>query len=245
MLLYYSKQLYLQESDPTLCGSLNVTAEAGFEVQLWGDYVFLDVPERRRFVSTALEYLIEQIQYTPPLAIPVNSRNATLRLDFNHPIKEFLWVLQRNISQNRHEFFNWSSLGNYEMEMAHENGQPPPPNRTDLLLNAVLQLDGQDRFDARDAPYFRLVQPYQRHTTIPVDRYIYCYSLALRPEDLQPSGSLNASRIDTLVLQLGLQAAATNYCTSSLFGDMTAYVYATNYNVLRVVDGYAGLLFSV
>jgi len=119
------------------------------------------------------------------------------------------------------------------------------PNRTDLMVNAVIQLDGQDRFHARDAAYFRLVQPYQRHTTIPLDRYIYVYSIALRPEDIQPSGSLNASRIDTLVLQLGLASSSTNYCTSALFGDMTAHIYATNYNVLRVIDGYAGLLFSV
>lgn len=243
-MMYYTKQLYLQEANVHLCGSQSVQP-AQLDIQLWGDYVFLDVPERRRFVSTALEYLIEQVQYTPPLAIPANSRNATLRIDFNHPIKEFLWVLQRNVMVNRHEYFNWSSLGSYEIEMAYVNGFSEPPNRTDLMVNAVIQLDGQDRFDARDPAYFRLVQPYQRHTSIPVDRYIYCYSFALRPEELRPSGSLNASRIDTIVLQLGMQAPATNYCTSALFGDMTAYVYGLNYNVLRVVDGYAGLLFAV
>jgi hypothetical protein len=112
-------------------------------------------------------------------------------------------------------------------------------------VTAKLQLDGQDRFDARDPVFFRLVQPYQRHTTIPVDRYIYCYSLALRPEDQQPSGTLNASRIDSMVWQLELQDPVSGINTSTQFGDMTAYIYATNYNVLRVIDGYAGLLFSV
>ena len=240
--MYYTKDLYLQETDPTKCGT-NAVLPAQIDIQMWGDYIFLDVPERRRFVSAPLEYLIDQVQYTPPLAIPANSRNATLRMDFNHPIKEFIWVLQRNVMENRHEYFNWSSLGCYEMEMLGRTHQIP--NRTDLMVNAVIQLDGQDRFHARDAAYFRLVQPYQRHTTIPLDRYIYVYSIALRPEDIQPSGSLNASRIDTLVLQLGLASSSTNYCTSALFGDMTAHIYATNYNVLRVIDGYAGLLFSV
>jgi hypothetical protein len=89
------------------------------------------------------------------------------------------------------------------------------------------------------------VQPYQRHTTIPSDRYIYVYSFALRPEEQQPSGTLNASRIDKIVLQLGLQDSSSAFNTSVAFGDMTAYVYAVNYNVLRVIDGYAGLLFSV
>ena len=240
--MYYTKQLYLQETDPSQCGTLAVQP-AKMDIQMWGDYVFLDVPERRRFVSAPLEYLIEQVQYTPPLAIPANSRNATLRMDFNHPIKEFVWVLQRNVMLSRHEPFNWSSLGCYEIQMLGPT--QPIPNRTDLMLNAVIQLDGQDRFNTRDAAYFRLVQPYQRHTTVPKDRYIYVYSVALRPEDVQPSGSLNASRINTMVLQLGLASSTTNYSTSSLFGDMTAHIYATNYNVLRVIDGYAGLLFSV
>ena len=105
-------------------------------------------------------------------------------------------------------------------------------------------MDGQDRFAAREAPYFRLVQPYQRHTAIPADRFIYVYSLALRPEELQPSGTLNASRIDSIVLQLTVQPGES--CNGNIsYGNMSAFVYVVNYNVLRVIDGYAGLLFSV
>jgi hypothetical protein len=262
--MWYNKSLYDSENSssttPQCNAGLTVEAASPLGLELWGDYVYLDVPERRRFVSAPLEYLIEQVQYTPPLAIPANSRNATLKLDFNHPIKEFIWVFQRNVMQSRHEYFNWSSLGFYEIEKkaqwAYDAGggasaiaariaATEPPNRTDLFIAAKFQLDGQDRFDARDPKYFRLVQPYQRHTTIPSDRYIYVYSFALRPEEEQPSGTLNASRIDNLVLQVDLQEPASTYCTSAIFGDMSAYVYARNYNVLRVIDGYAGLLFSV
>jgi len=245
--MFYTKRLYRTEAPgatPQCNAGLSV-APAQLGIELWGDYVYLDVPERRRFVSSPLEYLIEQIQYTPPLSIPAKSRNATLALNFNHPIKEFIWVLQRNIMVNRHEYFNFSSLGCYEIDMNHELGLPEPPNRTDLMVDAKIQLDGQDRFDARDPVFFRLVQPYQRHTSVASDQYIYVYSIALKPEDIQPSGTLNASRIDNLVLQLGMAASGVNYCTSAIFGDMTAYVYATNYNVFRVIDGYAGLLFSV
>jgi len=258
--MYYTKKLY--DSECNNCGDLSVSGYGGttqLGIELWGDYVYLDVPERRRFVSSTLEYLIEQVQYTPPLAIPANSKTATLPLQFNHPIKEFIWVLQRNVNQCRHEYFNWSSLGFYEIEKAAENGLPEPGNRTDLMTTANIQLDGQDRFAARDALYFRLIQPYQRHTSIPSDRYIYVYSIALRPEEQQPSGTLNASRIDNLVLQLGL--ASADPCVTGTgggggggsgggsgsggYGDMTAFVYATNYNVLRVINGYAGLLFAV
>jgi len=246
--MFYSSALYGPEKTPNAPCQANAglsVQPAQLSLELWGDYVFLDVPERRRFVSAPLEYLIEQVQYTPPLAIPSNSRNATLSLNFNHPIKEFIWVLQRNIMINRHEYFNWSSLGFYEIMMNRINNLAQPLPRTDLLIDAKIQLDGQDRFDARDAKYFRLVQPYQRHTTIPSDRYIYVYSFALRPEDQQPSGTLNASRIDDITLQIGLQDPSLAFNTSATFGDMSAYVYAVNYNVLRVIDGYAGLLFSV
>jgi hypothetical protein len=246
--MFYASALYNPEKPgaPQVCNAgLSVETVGNLNLELWGDYVFLDVPERRRFVSSPLEYLIEQVQYTPPLAIPRNSRTATLKMDFNHPIKEFIWVMQRNIMQNRHEYFNWSSLGFYEIWKNAQMGLTAPPKRQDLMINAKLQLDGQDRFDTRDSKFFRLVQPYQRHTTIPSDRYIYVYSIALRPEDQQPSGTLNASRIDNLVLQLGLQDPDTGFNTSTTFGDMSAYIYATNYNILRVIDGYAGLLFAV
>jgi hypothetical protein len=246
--MFYCSALYNPEGagpGPKVCnGGLSVQP-AQLGIELWGDYVYLDVPERRRFVSAPLEYLIEQTQYTPPLAIPANSRQATLDLNFNHPIKELIWVLQRNVMQNRHEYFNWSSLGFYEMFKSAQYGLAVPPRRTDLMIDAKIQLDGEDRFDARDPKFFRLVQPYQRHTTIPSDRYIYVYSFALRPEEQQPSGTLNASRINKKILQIGLQEQGTTYCTSAIFGDLTAYVYAVNYNVLRVIDGYAGLLFSV
>ena len=246
--MFYSSALYSNEDS----ASGVYTTNAGISVQpaqlgleLWGDYTFLDVPERRRFVSSPLEYLIEQVQYTAPMAIPVKSRYASLALNFNHPIKEFIWVLQRNLMVNRHEYFNWSSLGFYEIMMNRINGLPSPLKRMDLLVDAKIQLDGQDRFDTRDAKFFRLVQPYQRHTTVPSDRYIYLYSFALRPEDQQPSGSLNASRIDNITLQLGFQDVVSGINTSTQFGDMSAYVYAVNYNILKVIDGYAGLVFSV
>jgi hypothetical protein len=252
--MFYTKKLYDSEINGTCTSECSnglsiEKCSTQLGVEMWGDYVYLDVPERRRFVSSTLEYLIEQVQYTPPIAIPKGSKSISLPLQFNHPIKEFIWVLQRDVSQCRHEYFNWSSLGFYEIEKAAEQDLPEPPNRTDLMVLANIQLDGQDRFNARDPLYFRLVQPYQRHTSIPSDRYIYVYSIALRPEDQQPSGTLNASRIDNLVLKIDIAKPYgcddNNKVTTYKFGNMSAFVYATNYNILRVINGYAGLLFSV
>ncbi len=106
------------------------------------------------------------------------------------------------------------------------------------VVTAKLQLNGQDRFSEREGSYFDLVQPYQHHTRNP-DTGINVYSFALRPEEHQPSGTCNFSRIDNATLQLVLSNAAVQ-------GTKTAKVrvYATNYNVLRVMSGMGGLAYS-
>jgi hypothetical protein len=106
------------------------------------------------------------------------------------------------------------------------------------VVTAKLQLNGQDRFSEREGSYFDVVQPYQHHTRSP-DAGINCYSFALRPEEHQPSGTCNFSRIDNATLQLVVSAAAIG-------GSATAKVrvYATNYNVLRVMSGMGGLAYS-
>jgi hypothetical protein len=104
------------------------------------------------------------------------------------------------------------------------------------VVTAKLQLNGQDRFSEREGSYFDVVQPYQHHTRAP-DCGINVYSFALRPEEHQPSGSCNFSRIDNATLQLILSSG-------TVAGTATAKVrvYATNYNVLRVMSGMAGVL---
>ena len=106
------------------------------------------------------------------------------------------------------------------------------------VVTAKLQLNGQDRFSEREGTYFDLVQPYQHHTRSP-DTGINVYSFALRPEEHQPSGTCNFSRIDNATLQLVLS-------NDTVGGDDTAKVrvYATNYNVLRVMSGMGGLAYS-
>jgi hypothetical protein len=103
------------------------------------------------------------------------------------------------------------------------------------VVTAKLQLNGQDRFSEREGSYFDVVQPYQHHTRNP-DTGINVYSFALRPEEHQPSGSCNFSRIDNAVLQLVLSSPTVS-------GTATAKVrvYAVNYNVVRIMSGMAGV----
>ncbi len=206
------------------------------DVTLYGDYIYLDVDERRKFASVKHEYLIEQLQYSPLNSIPNTMAVANIPLNFNHPIKELIWVVQQTRMTDANELFNFSSL------QLNEPGRP-----YDLILDAVIKFDGFDRFQKRDISYFRLVQPWQYHTTVP-DDFIYLYSFSINPEDSQPSGSFNASRLDSLVLTLTMNNAFNNNGNSMFIAPITQHyatcvVYGVNYNVLRIVAGMGACLF--
>ena len=120
-----------------------------------------------------------------------------------------------------------------------DNYIPYVDNVTSTIVNpfetCLLQLNGNDRFNFRDGNYFNLVQPYQHHTNIPLNRGINVYSFALKPEEHQPSGTLNMSRIDTAILDVKVK-------NSNITGNIN--IYAVNYNVLRILSGMGGLAYS-
>jgi len=104
---------------------------------------------------------------------------------------------------------------------------------------AKLQLNGHDRFTEREGRYFNLVQPYQHHTNVPATG-INVYSFGLKPEEHQPSGTCNFSRIDNATLSLNLTPATV----AGIGGSAKIRVYATNYNVLRIMSGMGGMAYS-
>jgi len=107
------------------------------------------------------------------------------------------------------------------------------------LESANIQLNGQDRFTVRDGNYFNYVQPYQHHTCTPADG-INLYSFALNPEEHQPSGSCNFSRIDFSQLNVKTTNAA-----KAVLGDSSVIsIYTINYNILRIMGGMGGLAYS-
>jgi len=198
--------------------------------QMFGDYIFLDTEERRRFAAAEHEYLIDQLQISPIQSVSAGIAKINMPLFFNHCCKEFLWVIQETRMAAAREWFNYSSA-------LQANGGEPGVLTQDLLGNVLLRLDGIDRFYIRTAPYFRLTQPYQHHTNIPTAPvYIYMYSFSMKPEEEQPSGSLNCSKIDDINMAMTFNAAEVSQ-------DRSVQMYATNYNVLRIIGGLGGLAF--
>ena len=187
-----------------------------FGASLYVDYVYLDTDERRRFAQVSHEMLIEQLQFTGDESVTTGSNKV--RLNFNHPVKELVWVVKDSTPET-------NDLFSYTDE----------ENSTEPVASAKLMLNGHDRFSEREGGYFRLVQPYQHHTRIPT-KAVYCYSFALKPEEHQPSGTCNFSRIDNATLSVN--------CNTLDSGNTVLKVFAVNYNVLRIMSGMGGLNFS-
>lgn len=183
----------------------NLLKTPTLEASLFVDYIYLDTDERRQFAQVQHEYLIEQLQFTGAESIAGQGAYKS-KLALNHPCKELIWVIRDS---------GKAGLGEDYVDVA----------------SAKLQLNGQDRFSERKGSYFNLVQPYQHHTCIP-NYGIYVYSFALNPEQHQPSGTVNMSRIDNATLHLNAEGAGN------------LHVFAVNYNVLRIMAGMGGLAYS-
>ena len=280
----------------TNSGTVPTSAQSLTSASLYVDYIYLDTDERRRFAQVSHEYLIEQLQFTGDES--VTSTNNKIKLNFNHPCKELIWVVQMDACVNSQDptdalvhgkqWFNYTDQvdttpygqadplaladimdgvidtepqGGVESHgssvfgigtddgtgigfstAAGQEGLLSVHNRAyDLGQNPVekakLQLNGHDRFSEREGRYFNLVQPYQHHENVPAVG-INVYSFGLKPEEHQPSGTCNMSRIDTATLHLTLSAAVASGTPAKV------RVYATNYNVLRIMSGMGGLAYS-
>jgi hypothetical protein len=221
-------------------------------VTLWADYIYLDTDERRRFAQVSHEYLIEQVQ-TETFAM-----GTSVTLNLNHPVKELIWGVQQNTvfavagtnftgvdrKNGRNVAGGAANTGivNGGQFQDYFNYLTQTGGATEVIGNVVsresfgtakLVLNGQDRFAARNASYFRTCQPCQAGHKVP-SKHLYCYSFALKPEEHQPSGTCNFSRIDNAQLQFTNPSGAAH----------TLRVWAINYNVLRIMSGMGGLAYS-
>lgn len=200
-------------------------------------YVYLDIDERDRFATGSFEQLITQVQQ---YSITTRSVQVRMALNFNHPIIELIWAVRRNCQGNVNNWFCYAGR-----------------NQEDPIKQVQLKLNNLPRFAPKEGRYFRLVQPFQHHTNVP-NSHVYCWSAALYPEESQPSGSVNFSRIDNVELTFDMQdqidmpppvQSFEKYnrgCIppKPLTGDFTVLVFARSWNILRYREGLGGLAYS-
>jgi len=189
---------------------------------LWVDYIYLDTDERRRFAQVSHEYLIEQLQYQTTSSAAA----ASYTLNFNHPVKELIWT-----------------GGTTNTASVSAGVSTPTVAGASAAVNATpttyqLKLNGHDRMAARDWRYFTRTQVHEHHSGcggVNIVDSIAVYSFALKPEEHQPSGTCNFSRIDNAQIVIG---------GTTPTGSSGLNVYAVNYNVLRIMSGMGGLAYS-
>tara|TARA_B110000046_G_scaffold10538_1_gene10501 strand:- start:187 stop:1320 length:1134 start_codon:yes stop_codon:yes gene_type:complete len=223
-------------------GTTNTPSTSGLSdlasADLWVDYIYLDTDERRRFAQVSHEYLIEQLQTQTFTTSAPSTTGVTdnFELNFNHPVKELVWAYQ--------------GAGKADIDTAASYLAAAQTSTSKCLILDLckyqLKLNGHDRFAERKGSYFSRVQVYQHHSGfggigLPANESgadgIFVYSFALKPEEHQPSGTCNFSRIDNAQLR------ATT-AQNSLSAALTLHVYAVNYNVLRIMSGMGGLAYS-
>ena len=195
------------------------------------NYRYLDTIERDRFIQASHEYLIEQVQHTGYDNVSANiatEKTNNVTIYFNHPIKEFICCLSQESSINpdtsKNKFINFTD--NKDISI----GKNP-------ISSMVLQLNGNDRFPEERGKYFNFLMPHMHHSKTP-NVGINIYSFCINPEEFQPSGSCNFSRIDNALLKVTLAADTDSFIGTKL------YIYGIGYNVLRIMSGMGGLAYS-
>lgn len=184
------------------------------------NYIFLDEEERKIMALNTHDYLIERVYRLDKEGI---KELDTIDLILQNPVKELVWITRRGDVQKYNIWNNFTNslngLSNYH-----------------ILNTAKLLWNGMDRFEDKSAEYFNYVQPFQHHTRSPRDG-IYCYSFALYPEKIQPSGSFNASTINKIQLYVTTNPVLENY-------EYEFVVYSRYYNIFRVLSGSGAMVYA-
>ena len=234
---------------------------------LWVDYVFLDTEERRQFAQNEQTYLIEQTQrqFETVSTISSTEANQTISINFKHPVKEIYWIFGNNVGEysiypERPNFISRNFIQGTNYIINNVTNQTIPGalmNTGNLdgdqlillsasnfygflenpLSTAKIVFGSQDRTPLRTFQYFNEQQPYYYHSGKP-QVGIYSYSFALHPEDYQPTGTCNFSRLNNPQFQFNVTPYAA---TRPVSMSTNIRLYALNYNVLKISSGYGTL----
>jgi len=225
-LQYHEVKCIIQLCTNDELGSAAGPTIATSELKLWAEYIYLDTDERRRFAQVSHEYLIEQLQFQDSTA------STSIKLNFNHPVKELIFGGGRASTPGPNGSI--ATFTRLEVDGGTDARTVATSNASGTAVG--LKLNGHDRFAAQHLDYFTRTQVWQYHTGnggVQTTDSLGVYSFALKPEEHQPSGTCNFSRIDNA--QLTFSKATTG---------QSVRIYAVNYNVLRIMSGMGGLAYS-
>jgi hypothetical protein len=188
--------------------SLNIQARVD------ANFVFLGDRERAFFTRNAVDYIIEEAQMQVFVTEGINN---VLNLTMNNIVKEMIWVFR---PKNARDSNNWFLFTQHD-------GQ-------EIMETSRLVIQGKDRFETKTSDYFGLIQPYHHHSRVP-KKGVYCYNFGIHPEEFQPSGTLNASRLTKFQLLTTIRSNAEEY---------DILLFYMSYNFLRMIGGMGSLMWQ-
>lgn len=198
-------------------------------IHLREEVAFLSDEIRQNFAKReTFKYLVEQLKIGTSDVYVSGTTEFLIPVEFIHPVKELYWVLREIESENNNDWFNFAQ------RVPLWTPIKPLAQTFRLLVNGV------NRFEDTDETYFRQNQPWQFHRNLPME-YIYSYSFSLKPEEINPSGTMNFSKINSTHLYC---ETAQSYNDESL-PSFRIMVFSTNYNWLIIKGGAGGLAFYV
>jgi hypothetical protein len=214
-----------------------VTLSDSLELSLLVEYVYLDRDEARWFVERPQIYLIEQVQQDLANEFCGGSDLMRKEIGFNGLMKELIFLTRYRVRSRENLWFFYSRQ---EPGISGGGGFLPALSGSaehgDIIESAKIQYDTYDIVSEYPARFFRVLQPYEHHTSVP-DDFVYCYSWAIKPEEWNPSGHLNTFRSTNMTLILKKEPDAVEYPT-------VLHTYALVYNILKINEGVCGLEFN-
>lgn len=254
-LQYHEVKINIHFKPSTMYGSVMYPQDT--DVNLYINYIYLDVDERRRFATTSHQMLIEQVQYHQEFIKDEGEMNKKITLNFNHPVKEIIIGTDAQYQDETPVLQVVSSGSGSMYSSGGYNTVTAIFEKKWKFLDFTydkmrVMLNGQERFSARERAYFKRLQPYMYHTCGNLEETpLHIYSFCLHPEEHQPSGTCNFSRIDnsTIEFQGEVKISSKDIFgkdkdTNNFNGGANLVIYAVNYNILRITSGMGGLAFS-
>jgi len=182
------------------------------------NYIYLDDEERMKFAQSKHDYLIEHIYYTENNE--VTGPTESIKVDVDNPCKYMIWVLQQQYIYNSKAYDDYTDS-----------------NGNSLIIDETILLNQKERLTSRNEKYFSLIQPYEYSRNTP-PLGVNMFSFGLNVNSTQPSGTCNMSKIESIEIKMRTKPilSTNNYAICR--------VYCETYNILRVANGYAGVIFE-
>ena len=191
------------------------------------DYVFLDSEERNKIIKDPIEILIEQTQYLGKKTIKPNSNVFDYKIEHKYNIKEIYFMFQPHtmIESN-------SETGNLPDEYNYRDISDPAI-KLEICNKIEFNITGNQKHPPISSKLYLGINNFNYHTNSPND-FIYSYSFALKPEEYQPSGTINFTNVDNSYMKFHL---------NQILDYIDFYFFSRNYNILIIQSGMAGVKF--